>query len=344
VTGTFSGVTSQWIGQGGNPYGGTFYRYVLATTIGGLASPAIDVDFTAKPWGADTFTESSSNAATVTINGDLAKAGDGRVLLNASTPGSAATISKASGTVNCDYLVVRDSTATGGATFNAGVRSAFTANVTGWNLTGSISKSGRCDVPLAERGSGIKKVPLAGRCDVPVTGRGSAAKTVPLAGRCIVPVVDRGAGSKKVPLGGRVVVPVFDGGGNPTKTVQLGGRLIIPILVDVSASQFGPACVTATIEAPCPGDLRTQGSATVIEATVRADSNLVDPAELTLRLRKPDGTTTTMTRASALRPSAGVYQWRVRLDQAGTWHASVTTGDVGTASTNLPPFYVLATT
>ncbi len=53
-----------------------------------------DADFTAKAFGTNSFTESSPNAATVTITGDIARAGDGRVLLNSSTPGTQALLAR----------------------------------------------------------------------------------------------------------------------------------------------------------------------------------------------------------------------------------------------------------
>lgn len=47
----------------------------------------------------------------------------------------AATLSKASGVVACDWLAISDNTATGGATFYAGRNSTQGANVTGWTFT-----------------------------------------------------------------------------------------------------------------------------------------------------------------------------------------------------------------
>jgi hypothetical protein len=54
------------------------------------------------------------------------------ITINASTPTSAATLSKSSGTVSCDYLSLTDSTASGGATWNGGSHSTAVSNVTGW--------------------------------------------------------------------------------------------------------------------------------------------------------------------------------------------------------------------
>ena len=55
--------------------------------------------------------------------------------IKASTPGSAATLSKASGVVSCNYLSIQDSIATGGATWYAGANSTSVSNNTGWIFT-----------------------------------------------------------------------------------------------------------------------------------------------------------------------------------------------------------------
>jgi hypothetical protein len=54
------------------------------------------------------------------------------ITINSSTAGTQATLSKASGTVSCDYLSLKDSDATGGAEWHAGVNSTVVSNVTGW--------------------------------------------------------------------------------------------------------------------------------------------------------------------------------------------------------------------
>lgn len=72
----------------------------------------LDVDFTTKAFGANSFTESSSNAATVTISGTLAQVGDGRLAILSLTGGSTTTFfSKPSGgpfSTTSDYLVITD--------------------------------------------------------------------------------------------------------------------------------------------------------------------------------------------------------------------------------------------
>lgn len=54
------------------------------------------------------------------------------VTLNSVTSGTQATLSKASGTVNSNFLSIRDSNATGGAVWNAGANSINVSNNTGW--------------------------------------------------------------------------------------------------------------------------------------------------------------------------------------------------------------------
>lgn len=54
------------------------------------------------------------------------------ISLRSSSAGSQATLSCASGTINCDYLNIKDSNAIGGATWNAGDNSIDNGNNDGW--------------------------------------------------------------------------------------------------------------------------------------------------------------------------------------------------------------------
>ena len=56
--------------------------------------------------------------------------------ITASTPGSAATLYKSSGTVSVNYLSIQDSTATGGASWYAGDFSVNVSNNSGWIFSG----------------------------------------------------------------------------------------------------------------------------------------------------------------------------------------------------------------
>lgn len=99
----------------------------------GSGTPVFDANFATKTVGANTFTESSSNAATVTINGATAQVGDGRIGIVSSTPGTQATISVA-GNVSSDYLTVTDSVAANNVPFYAGPHSTL-SNTTNWRAS-----------------------------------------------------------------------------------------------------------------------------------------------------------------------------------------------------------------
>lgn len=77
-------------------------------------------------------------STTTTINGTMDWTGSsGNVItLDSSSAGTAATISKASGTVNADWLSLKDSAAIGGATFYAGNNSTNVSGNSGWIFTG----------------------------------------------------------------------------------------------------------------------------------------------------------------------------------------------------------------
>jgi hypothetical protein len=86
---------------------------------------------------------STANALTVT-NFNLSGTAGNLVTFNSSVAGTARTISKASGTVNAQYMYIQDSTASGGATWNAQF-STNAGNNTGWNFstnfTGAVSEA-----------------------------------------------------------------------------------------------------------------------------------------------------------------------------------------------------------
>ncbi|MEI6304743.1 MAG: fibronectin type III domain-containing protein [Candidatus Taylorbacteria bacterium] len=70
-------------------------------------------------------TQTISNLTTNGSAGNLAK-------LVASTTGSTATLSKSSGLISVDYMSIKDSTANGGASWNAGVNSVNVSGNSGW--------------------------------------------------------------------------------------------------------------------------------------------------------------------------------------------------------------------
>jgi hypothetical protein len=77
-----------------------------------------------------------TSGTTQTVNNfDVRGIAGSLVTINSSTAASAATLSKASGIVYGAYLSIRDSTATGGATWYAGPTSTSVSNNTGWIFT-----------------------------------------------------------------------------------------------------------------------------------------------------------------------------------------------------------------
>lgn len=99
----------------------------------------------------DALTQGSTRAFTITNGtvqlkasatstvGAFATSGTTQKYLQSTTPGTTATLSQASGTVNASYLTVQDITATGGATWNAFYSngSVDAGNNLGWNFGGT---------------------------------------------------------------------------------------------------------------------------------------------------------------------------------------------------------------
>jgi hypothetical protein len=77
------------------------------------------------------FAQGSTN----TVTSFSATGTSGNVItIESTSAGSAATLSCASGTINCDYLSLKDSTATGGATWHAGANSTNVSGNSGWQF------------------------------------------------------------------------------------------------------------------------------------------------------------------------------------------------------------------
>jgi hypothetical protein len=82
----------------------------------------------------NTVTFTAGTTQTVSTFGLSGTAGN-LITINSSSAGTQATLSKASGTVNAQYLAIQDSNATGGATWNA-LFSTNLGNNTGWIFPG----------------------------------------------------------------------------------------------------------------------------------------------------------------------------------------------------------------
>jgi hypothetical protein len=74
----------------------------------------------------------SSRTATITGNFNVSGTPGNLVTITSSSSGTAATLSKSSGVINSNYLSLKDSTATGGATWFAGSGSTNVSGNTGW--------------------------------------------------------------------------------------------------------------------------------------------------------------------------------------------------------------------
>lgn len=122
--------------------------------------------------GANTFNTFTINApksvvfpssATTTVTSFVAVGSAGNVItITATTSGTAATLSQASGTVNSDYLSLKDSAATGGATWNAGSHSTNVSGNSGW-LFGSVlsvtqTAAGRIALNLTKQQSATARI------------------------------------------------------------------------------------------------------------------------------------------------------------------------------------------
>jgi hypothetical protein len=115
---------------------GKFYQARLYNSAlgSGSGTAVFDANFATKAFGVNTFAESSSNAATVTINGGLAQVGDGRIQLVSGTPTSQATLTSAN-KQSVDYFTIQDSKVDTSPKWYAGANSVNVSNNTNWIFT-----------------------------------------------------------------------------------------------------------------------------------------------------------------------------------------------------------------
>lgn len=119
----FGTVTMSGLGGTLNLGGGS--TVAKCTTLNNTVSPC-------------TITNSCTTGFTVT-NFNVDGTAGNLVTLNSATPGTARTISQASGTVDAQYMFIKDSTVTGGATWNAS-NSVNGPNNLGWNFLASANR------------------------------------------------------------------------------------------------------------------------------------------------------------------------------------------------------------
>jgi len=101
-----------------------------ALTISG-SNTFNDIKNTVQP---NTVTFTISTTQTVS-NFSLTGTAGNLITINSSSAGTQATLSKSSGTVSCNYLSIKDSAATGGASWYAGTTSTNVSGNTGWIFT-----------------------------------------------------------------------------------------------------------------------------------------------------------------------------------------------------------------
>ena len=133
ATVTSSGTSAKTFAGGGANYGAITLNQggAGALTISGSNTFA-NISNSRNATSATSIRFTSGTTQTVTsFTAEGATAG--KVLtIDSTTPGTAATLSKASGTVLVDYVSIQDSTATGGATWIAGTNSTDVSGNTGW--------------------------------------------------------------------------------------------------------------------------------------------------------------------------------------------------------------------
>lgn len=116
---------------GGKSFGNLTYNAAgtgQLTITGSNTFPTLTLGGSAK-----TIKLTSTTTTTITtlvFNGTVGNV----ITLQSSTAGSAATISQSSGTVLADYVSIKDSTVSGGASFFAGKNSTNVSGNTGWNF------------------------------------------------------------------------------------------------------------------------------------------------------------------------------------------------------------------
>ena len=133
---SYTGTNTRGFYGGGNAY----YKveFAAAASVGVVTiydSNTFQNQLKLNPNGAIRFqagtTQTLSSAAVLQATGTSGNV----ITIDTTVAGSAATLSCASGTVSCNYLSLKDSTATGGASFYAGANSTNVSGNTGWTFT-----------------------------------------------------------------------------------------------------------------------------------------------------------------------------------------------------------------
>lgn len=94
-----------------------------------------------------TVTVTASSTQTIAGNFVATGSASNAITINSTSAGVAGILSKSSGTVNADYLILQDSNATGGATWFAGSHSVAISGVTGWIFSTPLPPGGSGTAP-----------------------------------------------------------------------------------------------------------------------------------------------------------------------------------------------------
>lgn len=128
--------TSRTFGGGGKTYG--TLTYIVSGSTGALVVTGANTFGTLNFFdaaNARTLTLPSSTTTTITGTFNVQGTAGKLMTVNSSISSTAATVTKTTGQVACNYLSLRDSTATGGIVWYAGGNSVNVSNVTGWTFT-----------------------------------------------------------------------------------------------------------------------------------------------------------------------------------------------------------------
>lgn len=180
--------------------------------------------------------------------------------IQSSTAGTTATVSKASGTVSADYLNIKDITATGGATWNAGGNSVDLGNNSGWIFGGGLQSLSPAGITTLES-VGVHQI-QPGSVFISATGIGTLEALGALQIQPGVVLVSPGGISSLEAFGITTVTPpaVIVSVQGITTAENLGTATIQPtyVIIDVGNIPSQAATGTPAIELP-PYLLQTLG-------------------------------------------------------------------------------------
>lgn len=295
---------------------GKLYRAQVRDGIDGTV--VLDANFVAKAVCADSFTESSAQAATVTINGATAKVGDGRLAISGdmSTPSLVAF----------GNLVVDHSDVTGGPWY-AATPSVNGGSNTGWTF-GNPSIAGTQATTTANANAGSKAVTIpGGQATETDTANAGSARAAPVgsratetdtanAGTLAVARIGIQATEIDTPNAGAATLVVVVAGSQATEADSANTGAARALVAGAAATETDTAN---------PGALKLTGVGTLSTETDTANSGAAAGTVQGQRASETDAATT----GAALVVVAGASTTETDTANAGT-QAEVTPGTRGT--------------